>query len=109
MSSLLFFEGVFTMKESAIQKKIIDEIKVRLPGAIVIKNDARYIQGYPDLSIHYKDKYALLETKRASNSSKRPNQDYYISKAKQDGAFASFINFDNKDAVLDEMERSLKA
>ena len=96
-------------KESELQKKIIDEIKIRLPEAIVLKNDARYIQGYPDLSVHYKDKYALLETKRTSNSSKRPNQDYYISKAKEDGAFASFINIDNKDVVLDEMERALKA
>lgn len=97
------------MKESDIQKKIIDDIRHRLPEADVLKNDARYKPGYPDLSIHYKDKFALLETKRASNSSKRPNQDYYISKAKQNGAFASFINFDNKDAVLDEMERALKS
>lgn len=97
------------MKESALQKKVIDEIKVRLPGAIVLKNDAGYLQGYPDLSIHYKGMVALLETKQHANSSKRPNQEYYISNANDSGGFARFINQENKDVVLDELEQSFKS
>lgn len=96
------------MKESVLQKKVIDEIKARLPGAIVIKNDADYIQGYPDLSVHYNGMFALLETKQHATSSKRPNQEFYISKTNDTGGFARFINQENKDVVLDELERTFK-
>ena len=96
------------MKESTLQKSVIDDIKSRLPGAIVLKNDANYIQGYPDLAVHYKGMVALLETKRHENSSKRPNQEFYISNANECGGFARFINTENKDVVLDELERTFK-
>lgn len=97
------------MKESKLQKNVIDEIKSRLPGAVVLKNDAGYLQGYPDLSVHYRGMVALLETKQHQNSSKRPNQEYYISKTNEDGGFARFINQENKDVVLDELEQSFKS
>ena len=96
------------MKESVLQKKVIDEISERLPEAIVIKNDANYLQGYPDLSVHYNGMFALLETKQHEDSSKRPNQEYYINKTNNEGGFARFINQENKDVILDEMERSFK-
>ena len=41
------------MKESAFQAKLIREIKKRFPGAIVLKNDPNYIQGFPDLTVLY--------------------------------------------------------
>lgn len=95
-------------KESEFQSNVVNEIKTRLPGAIVIKNDAGYLQGYPDLSVHYNGMVAILEAKRHEQSSKRPNQEYYISKANADGGFGRFINQENKDVVLDELERTFK-
>ena len=91
------------MKENAFQSKIIKELKERFPGCMVLKNDPEYIQGIPDLTILYKEHWALLETKRASDSSHRPNQDYYISKANE-MSFGRFISPENKKEVLDELQ-----
>ena len=37
--------------ERDFQKNLIKEIKERIPNAIVKKNDPKYIQGIPDISI----------------------------------------------------------
>lgn len=95
------------MKESKFQKELIKEIKNRLPGAVILKNDAHYIQGIPDLTILYKKRWALLECKKSKNANHQPNQDYYVEKL-NDMSFSSFIFPENKEEVLDEMERSLK-
>lgn len=39
------------MLESKFQSGLIKEIKERFPGSIVLKTDATYIQGFPDLLI----------------------------------------------------------
>ena len=57
------------MLESRFQAKLIKELKDRFPGCIVLKNDPNYIQGFPDLSVFYQDKWAWLETKRSSDAS----------------------------------------
>lgn len=94
-------------KENSFQSDLIKEIKDRFVGAIVMKTDANYIQGIPDLLILFKNKWAALECKRETKSSHRPNQDYYISLMNK-MSFASFISPENKEAVLDEMEQSFK-
>lgn len=91
------------MKESNFQKQLINEIKQRLPGAIVLKNDSSYIQGIPDLSVFYKDRYAMLEVKISEAASKQPNQTYYIDYFAEQGAFACFIFPENKEAALSKM------
>ena len=48
-------------KESKFQKGLIDDLKNRFPGCMVLKNDANYIQGIPDLMVLYKDHWAALE------------------------------------------------
>ncbi len=93
------------MKESEFQAKLIKEIEGRLPGCIVSKND--HIQGIPDLIILHEDKWAALECKRSSNSSHQPNQDYYVSKM-NDMSFSRFIFPENKEEVLDELQRALQ-
>ena len=95
------------MKESKFQKELIKEIKTRLPGAVILKNDAHYIQGIPDLTVLYKDRWALLECKKSKSANHQPNQDYYVEKL-NDMSFSSFIFPENKEEVLDEMERSFK-
>lgn len=93
-------------KESEFQASLIKEIKDRFPGSIVYKNDP-YIQGFPDLTIFYGPKWATLEVKRCADAARQPNQEYYVEKLNKMG-FSSFIFPENKEAVLDAMEQSLK-
>ena len=95
------------MKESDFQKQVIDDIKRRIPGAIVLKNDSSYIQGIPDLSVFYKDRYAMLEVKKSENASKQPNQTYYVEHFANQGAFASFIYPENKEDILTKLVQYL--
>lgn len=107
MSSLFSF-GEDVMRENQFQKEVIDEIKRRLPGAVVLKNDANYLQGVPDLSIFYGDRWAMLEIKRDVNAHTQPNQEYYVSQF-DNMSFASIIYPQNKEVVLDALQRSLQS
>ena len=89
-------------KESAFQHELIRDIKKLWPGAIVMKNDPNYIQGIPDLTVLWKDKWALLECKRSRNEEHQLNQDYYVDKANE-MSFSSFIFPENRDEVLEAM------
>lgn len=91
------------MLESKFQGKLIKKIKERFPGCIVLKNDPNYIQGFPDLTILYKDKWVVLESKRAQDSEHQPNQDYYVEKL-DEMSYSRFINPDNLEVVMNEME-----
>ena len=88
--------------ESKFQKELIDEIKERYPGCVVLKNDSGYIQGIPDWTILYKDKWAVLEAKREEKATHQPNQDYYVEKL-NDMSYSSFIYPENKEQVLDQL------
>lgn len=96
-----------TMKENKFQSKLIRELKIEFPGCIVLKNDAGYIQGIPDLLILYKNYWAALECKKSEKASHQPNQDYYISKM-NGMSFASFIYPENKEEILDELQRTFR-
>ena len=95
-------------KESKFQHELIDELKVIFPGCVILKNDPNYCQGIPDLLILYKDKWAMLESKRSSKASHRPNQDYYIQKL-GDMSYASFVSPENKDVILDELQQAFQS
>lgn len=94
-------------RENDFQAKLIKDIKERLPGAMVIKNDANYIQGIPDLTIFYKDRWATLECKKDANASHRPNQDHYVEKM-DEMSFSRFIYPENREEVLNELQQSLQ-
>jgi hypothetical protein len=47
--------------ESEFQSELIKELKERFQGCIVVKNDANYIQGFPDLLVLYRNRWAALE------------------------------------------------
>lgn len=96
------------MKESEFQKDLIKEIKTRLPGCMVLKNDPTYIQGIPDLLILSGGRWGALEVKKNEKASHQPNQDVYVEKM-NNMSFASFIYPENKEDVLDEMERTFKS
>ena len=95
------------MKENKFQANLITEIKDRFKGAIVLKNDEQYIQGIPDLTILYKDKWAVLEVKRAHDSPQQPNQAYYVEMF-NNMSFSHFIHPENKEEVLDELQRTFQ-
>lgn len=95
------------MKESEFQAKLIREIKKRFPGAIVLKNDPNYIQGFPDLTVLYKDRWAVLEIKRNEKASHQPNQDYYVSQADR-MSVGRFVYPENMMEVLDDLARSFQ-
>lgn len=78
-------------------------MKSLFPGCIVLKNDPNYIQGIPDLTIFFKNKWATLEVKREANSRHQPNQDYYVDKM-NDMSFSRFVYPENKEEVLNELQ-----
>ena len=96
-----------TMLESEYQMELIPRIEARLPGCLVLKNDANYRQGIPDLSVFYKAHWAFLEVKASEKSVERPNQRYYIN-TWNEHSFASFIYPENEEEVLDALQRSLE-
>lgn len=93
--------------ERDFQKELIKELKERFPGCLIAKMDANYIQGIPDLLILWEDRWALLECKKSSKASKRPNQEYYVELAKT-MSYAAFIFPENKEAILNELEETFR-
>ena len=71
---------------------------------MVLKNDSSYLQGVPDLSIFYKDHYAMLEVKKSKNAKRQPNQEYYVDKLNE-MSYASFVYPENRDRVMEELKR----
>lgn len=90
--------------EREFQKELIDEIKEQFPGCLVMKNDSGYIQGIPDWTILYKNKWAVLEVKRERKAKKRPNQPYYIETLNK-MSFSRFVYPENKEEVLEELHK----
>lgn len=94
-------------KENKFQADLIKELKDLFKGCIVLKTNPNYIQGFPDLIILYKKKWAALECKRCKTASVRPNQKFYIGILNA-MSFARFIYPENKEEVLNELEQAFK-
>lgn len=95
------------MLENKFKTGLVKEIKQRFPDCIVVHLDPNEIQGIPDLLVLQGSTWAALEGKKAASSSHRPNQDYYVQKM-NDMGFAAFIYPENKEEILDAMERSFQ-
>ena len=96
------------MLERDFQASLIKEIKSLLPGCLVLKNDATYIQGIPDLLILFEGRWAALECKKSQRAHHQANQDYYVAKM-NDMSYAAFISPDNRKEILDELLQTLKS
>jgi hypothetical protein len=92
-------------KESQFQKELIDELHVMFPGCLITKNDSEYIQGFPDITIFYENRWATLEVKRSKGSPDRPNQPYYVDRMNK-MSFSRFIYPENKEEVLSELQQA---
>lgn len=93
------------MKENQFQARLIKRLKALFPGCIVMKNDSGYIQGIPDLTILWNDKWAFLECKQNANASRQPNQEYYIETASK-MSFGRFIFPENEEEVLRDLQQA---
>lgn len=94
-------------RESKFQADLIDELEKIFPGCIVLKNDANYIQGFPDLTIFYERNWAVLECKRSLKEPFQPNQPYYLDLL-NDMSFAAMICPENREAVLYELQQAFQ-
>ena len=83
--------------ESKFQKELMDEIRERYPGCMITKNDSSYIQGIPDWTIFYRNKYAILEAKREEKAN------YYVEQFDK-MSFSRFVYPENKDEVLRDLD-----
>lgn len=97
------------MLERDFQRGLIKELKDRYPGCIVLKNDANYKSGIPDLTILYKDFWAALEVKASEKEAlkkqtgTRANQPRYV-KRLNEMSFAAYIFPENKEEILHELD-----
>lgn len=105
---LLNRKGILMAKESAFQKGLINDLKKRFPGCMVLKNDPNYIQGIPDLLVLYEGRWAALECKKAKQASHQPNQDYYVERMNE-MSFSRFVYPENKEIILDELQQSFRS
>ena len=46
------------VKENQFQAQLIKDLKTTFPDCVVLKNDANYLQGFPDLLILCNNKWA---------------------------------------------------
>ena len=93
--------------ERNFQADLIKRLKNLFEGCLVMKTDPNYIQGFPDLLILYKNKWASLECKRSDKSIRQPNQEYYV-ELLNNMSFSSFISPDNIEEVLDELQQTFR-
>ena len=90
--------------ESQFQKELMDEIRLIFPGCVILKNDSSYIQGFPDWTILYKDKWVVLEAKKSRTARRQPNQEYYVNKL-DSMSYSCFVYPENKDEVIRELKK----
>lgn len=91
------------MRESEYQGHVISRLKVLLPDCVVLKNDADYMQGIPDLLVLFRNNWAMLEVKTRRNAIEQPNQRYYV-ELFDDMSFGAFIYPENEEDVLYELQ-----
>lgn len=68
------------MLESEFQGELIKKLKSIFQGCEILKNDANYKQGFPDLIILVGSQWAVLECKAEEDAPYRPNQEWYLEK-----------------------------
>ncbi len=91
--------------ENQYQAKLIRRLKRMFPGCEILKNDSRYLQGILDLTIFWKDRWAMLEVKASEDAREQPNQGYYVEKMNR-MSFAAFIFPENEEEVLSALQEA---
>lgn len=94
------------MLERDYQARLIKKLEQMFPGCMILKNDAEYRPGIPDLSIFYGARWAMLEVKASAKSKFQPNQEYYLKRMNEQG-FASVIYPSIEEDVLSALREAL--
>ena len=94
-------------RENAFQAHIIKRLKKEFPGCIVLKNDANYIQGIPDLIVLHNGTWAALEVKRRVDAPYQPNQEYYVNRM-HDMSYAAFVFPENEEEIFYDLQQTLQ-
>ena len=95
------------MLENRFKTNLVNEIKERFLGCMVVHLDPNEIQGIPDLLVLYESTWAALEGKRSMDAPHRPNQDYYVNLMNK-MSFAAFICPENKEEILNDLQRAFE-
>lgn len=95
------------MLENAYQKRLIEKLEKLFPGCLILKNDSSYLPGVPDLTIFYKNRWAMLEVKASADAPLQPNQDWYVDWAARE-SFGAFIYPSNEREVLGALRVALQ-
>jgi hypothetical protein len=92
--------------EAAYQASLIKKLEKLFPGCYIRKNDPAETQGVPDILILFGNRWAQLEVKLSDTAPKQPNQQFYVDMFNE-MSYASFINPQNENEVLYELQRAL--
>jgi hypothetical protein len=94
--------------ESDFQSHLITELTMLVGmDGYVLHVDTSLIQGFPDILILYKGRWAALECKKGPKGRKQPNQDYYVEHLNE-LAFARFIYPENEEEVINDLQQALR-
>lgn len=96
--------------ESPFQSRFIKRLEREFPGCLILKNDANYRQGIPDLLMLWEDCWAIFEVKRAKPtkpSDFEPNQEWYLDKL-DSMSFAACVYPENEKEIVDALQRQFK-
>jgi hypothetical protein len=96
------------MSEGQYQTKLIKKLKRMFPGCEIVKLDASYQQGLPDLLILWNRCWAILEVKISEFANVQPNQDYYIRRLGE-MSFAAYIYPENEKDVLCALQQAFES
>lgn len=96
------------MTENQYQTKLIKKLKKMFPGCFIFKNDSSLQQGILDLTILYRNAWALLEIKASADSDVQPNQEYYVREL-NNMSFAAFIYPENEVEVLNALQEAFES
>lgn len=92
------------MNETKYRSQLEGTIKEILPACFIMRNDAKLIQGIPDIIVLHGTSWAMLEIKVSEDAPVQPNQPYYIDLFDRMG-FSAFIFPENEWEILMEMVR----
>lgn len=93
--------------ENKYQAKIIKKLEQIFPNCLIIKLDASYQQGLPDLLVLWGKYWAVLEVKSSRSASSQPNQNHYINQLNE-MSFAAYIYPENEQEVLSALQQAFE-
>lgn len=94
--------------EGRFKSDTLSEIQDMFEDCIILKGNAGYRQGIPDVIILFGRRWAALEFKESEFAAHQPNQDYYVDLLDR-MSFAAFIYPENKREILHALQSTFKS